>query len=391
MRAGKAPRPAGGRPAVLTARAGCRVAGVRRSRRRRWPRRPAGWRRARLRGRAWTRPTWPGRWRRPGRRSSTGRWSSAATREELAAGLAAVAAGRAVRGAWCRDRCRRAESGAGGVRVSRVRAGSGRGWAAELAAASPVFAARLAECSAALAPLTWTGGVQDVLAGAAGRPGPGPGRRGAAGAVGGDGVPGRGVAGGRGGPGRGGGALAGRDRRRGGGRDLAAGGRREGRGAAAAGAGRAGRAGRHGLGRRARRPGPRADRGLGGAAVGRGGERPGRDRGLAATRARSRSWRRPARRPGSGRGCCRWTTPRTARRSRQLQQQILAALDGIAPGPARDPDDLGDDRGVAGRTGSWARGTGTTACGPPVEFERAVRAWPPTGTGCSSRCPRTRC
>ena len=36
--------------------------------------RPGSWPRTRPRGRTWIRPTWRGRWRRPGRRSSTGRW-----------------------------------------------------------------------------------------------------------------------------------------------------------------------------------------------------------------------------------------------------------------------------------------------------------------------------
>jgi acyl transferase domain-containing protein/acyl carrier protein len=89
-------------------------------------------------------------------------------REELTAGLLAVAAG---------------EPGAGVVtgsvppggagRVVFVFAGHGAQWAGmgrELAGCCPVFAERLAQCSAALAPLTgWR--VQDVLMGAAGAPG----------------------------------------------------------------------------------------------------------------------------------------------------------------------------------------------------------------------------
>ena len=48
--------------------------------------------------RTWTRPMWAGRWPPPGRCSSTGRWSPARTADELAAGLAAVAAGQPAAG-----------------------------------------------------------------------------------------------------------------------------------------------------------------------------------------------------------------------------------------------------------------------------------------------------
>ena len=76
-----------GRPAA--AGAGGRAGGrgwCRGGRRRGWRRRRGGWRRTWRRGRSWIRPMWGGRWRRPGRCSSTGRWCIGAGREELAAG-----------------------------------------------------------------------------------------------------------------------------------------------------------------------------------------------------------------------------------------------------------------------------------------------------------------
>ena len=89
--------------------------------------------------------------------------------EELLGGLAAVAAGQpsasVVSGA--------VPAGGGGGRVVFVFPGQGSQWVGmgrELASSSPVFAARLAECSQALAPhLDWS--LEDVLAGAEGAPG----------------------------------------------------------------------------------------------------------------------------------------------------------------------------------------------------------------------------
>jgi acyl transferase domain-containing protein len=90
------------------------------------------------------------------------------SREELAAGLAAVAAGRPAPGAVTGA----AGAGAGG-RVVFVFPGQGGQWAGmgrDLAACSPVFAARLAECGRALAPfVNWD--LEQVIAGAAGAPG----------------------------------------------------------------------------------------------------------------------------------------------------------------------------------------------------------------------------
>ena len=147
-------------------------------------------------------------------------WSLAATRSvfehravvtgtgpgQLAAGLSAVAAGEPAAGVVT------GSVPAGGAgRVVFVFPGQGAQWAGmgrELAAASPVFAARLAECGRALAPHVGLGSAGRDR-GRRGRPGPGVRRGHPAGAVGGDGVPGGGVAGRRGHPGRGAGPFPG--------------------------------------------------------------------------------------------------------------------------------------------------------------------------------------
>jgi candicidin polyketide synthase FscB len=91
-----------------------------------------------------------------------------ADREELAVRLAAVAAGEPAVGVVSGT----AQAGGAG-RVVFVFPGQGGQWAGmgrELAAASPVFAARLAECARALAPyVDWD--LHEVLAGADGAPG----------------------------------------------------------------------------------------------------------------------------------------------------------------------------------------------------------------------------
>ena len=90
------------------------------------------------------------------------------SREELAAGLAVVAAGEAAAGVVTG-----AVPAGGGGRVVFVFPGQGGQWAGmgrELAAASPVFAERLAECGRALAAYVgWD--LDEVLAGADGAPG----------------------------------------------------------------------------------------------------------------------------------------------------------------------------------------------------------------------------
>ena len=89
------------------------------------------------------------------------------SREELLAGLAAVAAGEPAPGAVAG-----AVPAGGAGRTVFVFAGHGAQWAGmgrELAAVSPVFAARLGECSAALAPwVDWS--LPEVLAQAPGAP-----------------------------------------------------------------------------------------------------------------------------------------------------------------------------------------------------------------------------
>jgi acyl transferase domain-containing protein len=190
---------------------------------------------------------------------------------ELTAGLSALAAGQAARPVITGTA---AATGAG--RVAFVFPGQGAQWTGmgtELAKASPVFAARLAECAAALAPyVDWS--LEDVLAE------PGPGRRGPAGAVGGHGLPRRGLAGGRSEPAGRHRPLAGRDRRRDRGRHAVARGRRAGRRGALPGAVRAARARRPAVGHDARGRGSPAARPLGGTARCRGGQQPRGDRGL---------------------------------------------------------------------------------------------------------------
>ena len=74
----------------------------------------------------------------------------------------------------------------------------------------------------------------------------------------------------------------------------------------------------------------------------------------------------------------------------QLREQIVAALAGITPGPARVPM-------ISAMTGRWlqgrrpAPGTGTAACGPRWSSAGRWRCWRKPGTGCSSRYPRIRC
>ena len=98
----------------------------------------------------------------PGACSSTGPWSWARTAR--AAGRAGRGGGRAAVGRQARHRGGAAGGGAGGrCSCSPGQGGQWAGMGTELAAASPVFAARLAECSSALEPLTgWR--VEDVLA-----------------------------------------------------------------------------------------------------------------------------------------------------------------------------------------------------------------------------------
>ena len=118
----------------------------------------------------------------------------------MAAGLAAVGAGESAQGVV------RGTAVGGAPRVVFVFPGQGSQWAgmaAGLMAESPVFAAAMAECAAALERwVDWP--VLDVVTGAAGAPGLGAGGGGAAGVVRGDGVAGAGVGGAGGGAGGGG-------------------------------------------------------------------------------------------------------------------------------------------------------------------------------------------
>ncbi|HEX6527901.1 MAG TPA: SDR family NAD(P)-dependent oxidoreductase, partial [Streptosporangiaceae bacterium] len=93
---------------------------------------------------------------------------SGASRAELTAGLAAAAAGQPAAGVTTGM-----VSATGAGRVAFVFPGTGSQWVGmgqELAAVSPVYAARMAECSRALAPwVDWS--LDEVLAGADGAPG----------------------------------------------------------------------------------------------------------------------------------------------------------------------------------------------------------------------------
>ena len=67
---------------------------------------------------------------------------------------------------------------------------------------------------------------------------------------------------------------------------------------------------------------------------------------------------------GCGRGCCRWTTPRTARRWQSLAE-ILAALDGISPRRARIPM-------ISAMTGEFLDGPDA---GPRYWYEASAPRW----------------
>ena len=117
---------------------------------------------------AWTRPTWGGRWRRPGRCSSTGRWSSARTGRSWRPGWPRWRRG-SPRPGWSPGRGP-SGGGPGGVRVpgsggpvGRDGPGAGRGLAGVRGAAGRVRRGRW--------PRTWTGTWTQVLAGADGAPG----------------------------------------------------------------------------------------------------------------------------------------------------------------------------------------------------------------------------
>ncbi len=166
----------------------------------------ASWRARRRRAaRTWGVRCWAAR------RWSTARWWWAATAEELLAGLGALARGESVAPAWSRARRDRRRGGRVRVPGSGLAVGGDGGRAAGWLAG--VRASAMRECAEALAPirrLVARGGA----AGRAGRAVAGARRRGAAGAVRGDGVAGAAVGRVRGAPRRGGRPLPGRDRRR---------------------------------------------------------------------------------------------------------------------------------------------------------------------------------
>jgi acyl transferase domain-containing protein len=105
---------------------------------------------------------WAGRWRLPGRGFEHRAVITGSGRDELLAGLSAVEAAEPAAGVVTGS----VPPGGGAGRVVLVFPGQGGQWAGmgrELAASSPVFAARLAECGRALAPyVDWS--LDDVLA-----------------------------------------------------------------------------------------------------------------------------------------------------------------------------------------------------------------------------------
>ena len=75
----------------------------------------------------------------------------------------------------------------------------------------------------------------------------------------------------------------------------------------------------------------------------------------------------------------------------EIRDEILAALAGITPRPARVPM-------ISAMTGQWLAGPdgrsrvlAATACGRRWSSSGRSGCWPGTGTGCSSRSPRIQC
>ena len=145
----------------------------------------------RRRRRPATSPTSAGPWPPAGPASTTGPWSSAPTAPSCSPGCAPLAAGEPPAVGVGRRR----HAGPDGASSSPARARSGRAWRRELLDDVPgVRGARSPSARAALAPLRGLVAARRCCAATSAGVG-GPGRRGAAGAVRGDGVAGRAVAG----------------------------------------------------------------------------------------------------------------------------------------------------------------------------------------------------
>ena len=277
---------------------------------------------------------------------------------------------------------------AGWCWCSLVRGVSGRGWGRSWRGCLRGSRRGWRSARAVLDPLTgWS--LLAVIGGPGGGACAGGSGGGAAGAVGGDGGAG-GVVGGFGVvAGGGGGSFAGGDRGGVRGGDVVAGGRGEGGGGAEAGAGGAGRDRGDGVVGGAGGGGAGAAGGLGRAGVGGGGERAAA-RWCPGTRRPWPSWWRRAQGDGVRARVLPVDYASHGAQVEEIRAEILGVLDGIMARPARIPM-ISAMTGSSWRVPRQGAATGTTACVRRWSSAGRSGRWRTPGTGCSSRCRRTRC